>query len=170
LKEFKVFFLEEPVCTDQVENYAKVTSASPIPIAGGENGCSIYEFKHLIDCDAVDIVQPDVTHAGGIGEVKRVAEYAQLHGKDIAPHVFRSAVSFAAHLHLLAAIPNALICEYQKIANPLRYELFTEPLGFKGGQLTIPDSPGLGVFIDDEIIAKYPYNPDVKQRFNIEGA
>lgn len=168
LSDLNVFFIEEPIRTDQVECYAKVTKKSPIPVAGGENGCSIYEFKQLIDADAVDIVQPDVTHAGGIWEVKRISDYAFLHGKSIAPHVFRSGVGFAAHLHLLAAIPNALICEYQKIANPLRDELLLEPLVLEDGCIRIPDTPGLGVRLDPDIIRKYPYKKGKVQRFNIE--
>jgi L-alanine-DL-glutamate epimerase-like enolase superfamily enzyme len=168
LADLNVYFIEEPVRTDQVECYAKVTANSPIPVAGGENGCSIYEFKHLIDADAVDIVQPDVTHAGGIWEVKRIADYAFLHGKSVVPHVFRSAVGMAAHLHLVAAIPNAPIFEFQKIPNPLRDALFVEPLEFNDGCIRIPNSPGLGVWIDDDIIRKYPYKPGKVQRFNIE--
>jgi L-alanine-DL-glutamate epimerase-like enolase superfamily enzyme len=168
LEEYRLFFIEEPVRTDDVQSYAKVTAASGTPIAGGENGCSIYEFKTLIDTDAVDIVQPDVTHAGGIGEVKRIAEYANLHGKAVAPHVFRSGASLAAHLHLLSSIPNALICEYQQIANPLREELLCEPIELANGELTVPNSPGLGISISDEIIKKYPYLPGREQRFKIE--
>jgi L-alanine-DL-glutamate epimerase-like enolase superfamily enzyme len=168
LEEYDLFFIEEPVRTDDVQSYAKVTAASNIAIAGGENGCSIYEFKSLVDHDAVDIIQPDATHAGGIGEVKRIADYANLHGKPVAPHIFRSGASLAAHLHLLSAVPNALICEYQQIANPLLEELLVEPLKFENGELSVPNSPGLGIFITDEIINKYPYLPGKEQRFKIE--
>ena len=168
LAHYGLYFIEEPARTDQVDCYAKITASSPIPVAGGENGCSVYEFKHLIDADAVDIVQPDVTHAGGIWEVKRIADYAFLHGKSVVPHVFRSAVGMAAHLHLVAAIPNCPILEYQTIVNPLREELFIEPPVFKDGMLQIPNTPGLGVFINDDIIKKYPYKPGKVQRFKVE--
>jgi len=168
LEEYQLFFIEEPVRTDFVECYAKVRAASNTPIAGGENGCSIFEFKSLVDHDAVDILQPDVTHAGGIGEVKRIADYADLHGKMIAPHVFRSAASFSAHIHLLSSIPNALICEYQQIANPLREALFIEPIQLENGYITVPDTPGLGICINEDIIGKYPYMPGREQRFKVE--
>lgn len=168
LAELDLFFLEEPVRTDEIEAYARVRQASRVPIAGGENGCSIYEFKALVDARAVDILQPDVTHAGGIAEVRRIAEYAALHGVPIAPHVFRTGASLAAHLHLLAAIPNALICEYQQIANGLREELLVEPLQFVGGDIVVPDLPGFGIHITDEIIARYPYQPGRIQRFRVE--
>ena len=170
MAELNLFFLEEPIRTDEIESYSRVREASKVPIAGGENGCSIYEFKALVDARAVDILQPDVTHAGGISEVKRIAEYAALHGVPIAPHVFRTGASLTAHLHLLAAVPNALICEYQQIANGLREDLLVEPLQFVDGDIVVPDLPGLGIHITDEIIAKYPYQPGQIQRFKVEGA
>ena len=138
------------------------------PIAGGENGCSIFEYKSLIDNKCLDIIQPDVTHAGGIGEVKKAAEYAALNGINVAPHVFRSGASFAAHLHLLSAIPNALICEFQQVANPLREELLNQPIKMVNGEIVIPDEPGLGIHLTDDIIEKYPYKPGTEQRFKVE--
>lgn len=168
LADLKLFFLEEPVRTDEIASYAQVRAESAVPIAGGENGCSIYEFKALVDANAVDILQPDVTHAGGISEVKRIAEYAALYGKPIAPHVFRTGASLTAHLHLLAAIPNALICEYQQIANGLREDLLVEPIEMVDGDLIVPDLPGLGIHITDEILEKYPYKPGHIQRFKVE--
>ena len=138
------------------------------PIAGGENGCSIFEYKQLIDKKCLDIIQPDVTHAGGIGEVKKAAEYAALNGITVAPHVFRSGASFAAHLNLLSAIPNALICEFQQVANPLREELLNQPIKMVNGEIVIPDEPGLGIHLTDDIIKKYPYKPGTEQRFKVE--
>lgn len=171
LEEYKLMFIEEPCRTDELSTYAEVKAASgTTPIAGGENGCSIYEYKALIDNKCVDIIQPDVTHAGGIGEVKKAAEYAALNGITVAPHVFRSGASFAAHLHLLSAIPNAFICEFQQVANPLREVLLNEPLKIVNGEIIIPDGPGLGIHIDDDIIKKYAYKPGTEQRFKVENA
>lgn len=169
LEEYQLMFIEEPCRTDELSVYSRVRSESgATPIAGGENGCSVYEYKALIDGGCVDIIQPDVTHAGGIGEVKRAAEYAALNGITVAPHVFRSGASFAAHLHLLSAIPNALICEFQQIANPLREELLNEPIKMVNGEIIVPTSPGLGIHIDNSIIEKYPYRPGTEQRFKVE--
>ena len=169
LEEYQLMFIEEPCRTDELDVYRKVHEASgTTPIAGGENGCSIYEYKALIDNNCLDIIQPDVTHAGGIAEVKKAAEYAYYNGITVAPHVFRSGASFMAHLHLLSAIPNALICEFQQVANPLREELMNEPLKMVDGELLIPNTPGLGIHLDDEIINKYPYKPGTEQRFKVE--
>ena len=169
LEEYKLMFIEEPCRTDELDVYAAVREASgTTPIAGGENGCSIFEYKQLIDKGCLDIIQPDVTHAGGIGEVKKAAEYAALNGITVAPHVFRSGASFAAHLHLLSAISNALICEFQQIANPLREELLNQPLKMVNGEIMVPDEPGLGIHLTDDIIEKYPYMPGTEQRFKVE--
>ncbi len=169
LEEYELMFIEEPCRTDELDVYRKVHEASgSTPIAGGENGCSIYEYKALIDNNCLDVIQPDVTHAGGICEVKKAAEYAYLNGITVAPHVFRSGASFAAHLHLLSAIPNALICEFQQVANPLREELLNEPLKIVDGEILIPNTPGLGIHINDEIIEKYAFIPGTEQRFKVE--
>lgn len=171
LEEYKLMFIEEPCRTDEISVYKQVREASgSTPIAGGENGCSIFEYKTLIDNKCVDIIQPDVTHAGGISEVKKAAEYAALSGITVAPHVFRSGASFAAHLHLLSAIPNALICEFQQITNPLREELLNEPIKMVDGKIIIPDEPGLGIHLDDDIIKKYEYIPGTEQRFKAENS
>lgn len=169
LEEYNLMFIEEPCRTDELDVYASVKAESgKTPIAGGENGCSIFEYKQLIDKKCLDIIQPDVTHAGGIGEVKKAAEYAALNGITVAPHVFRSGASFAAHLNLLSAIPNALICEFQQVANPLREELLNQPIKMVNGEIVIPDEPGLGIHLTDDIIKKYPYKPGTEQRFKVE--
>ena len=100
--------------------------------------------------------------------MKKAAESAYLNGITFAPHVFRSGASFAAHLHLLSAIPNALICEFQQVANPLREELLNEPLKIVDGEILIPNTPGLGIHINDEIIEKYAFIPGTEQRFKVE--
>lgn len=169
LEEYKLMFIEEPCRTDELSVYSQVKQASgTTPIAGGENGCSIFEYKALIDNKCLDIIQPDVTHAGGLSEVKKAAEYAALNGITVAPHVFRSGASFAAHLHLLSAIPNALICEFQQVTNPLREELLNQPIKMVNGEIVIPDEPGLGIHIDDDIIKKYAFIEGTEQRFKVE--
>jgi len=131
-------------------------------------GTAIFELKTLCDNDCVDIIQPDACQAGGIGVVKRAADYAAFSGKQIAPHVFRSGISLSAHLHILSTCTNVLFCEHQQVANPLLTELLVDPIEYKDGYFTVPDSPGLGVFINDEIINKYPFLPGTEQRFKVE--
>lgn len=167
LAEYQLFFVEEPYITDDIKGYAEVKKLSTLPIAMGENGSTIYEFKQFIDNDIADIYQPDVTNVGGIGQFIKVSEYAYLHGKKIAPHVFRSGVSFMAHLHLLVSIPNPLIFEYCMIPNPLMFDMLTCEPDIRNGHIYPDEKPGLGVYIDDKILKKYTFQDKV-QYFKIE--
>ena len=167
LAEYQLFFVEEPYITDDVKGYAEVKKLSTLPIAMGENGSTIYEFKQFIDNDIADIYQPDVTTVGGIGQFIKVSEYAYLHGKKIAPHVFRSGVSFMVHINLLVSIPNPLIFEYCMIPNPLMFDMLTCEPEIRNGDIYPNEEPGLGVYIDDKILKKYKFQDKV-QYFKIE--
>ena len=165
---YRPMWLEEPIRTDDVAGYAEVRAASEVPIAGGENLTGLVEARTLIDGKALDIIQADVTHAGGLGETRRIADYAAAHGLAWAPHVFRSGVGFMAHLHLCLAQPNAMIFEYSRQA-ALREELVVEMPRFEQGYLHAVDRPGLGVELSDELIERYAYQAGSEQRFAVEG-
>ena len=167
LEEYKLFFIEEPYIADDQKGYSELKSKVSIPVAMGETGSTIYEFREYIDNNIADIFQPDVTNVGGISQFMRVANYADRFNKKIAPHVFRSGISFMAHLDLLCCIPNSLILEYCKIPNPLMFEILSKDPVIKNGYIYPIDEPGLGVYIDDKILAKYKYEDKV-QYFKIE--
>lgn len=158
LEPFNPFWLEEPMRTDRVKDYAKLTSYSNIPIAGGENATWRYEFYNFIENHALDIINPDCVQAGGIRETKRICEFAELNGVAVAPHIWGSAPGLMANLHLIASTSNCILFEYSQMENPLRSELLMEELKFEDGFITIPEAPGLGVKLTDEILAKYPFN------------
>lgn len=168
LAPHRPMWLEEPVRTDDVAGYAEVRAAAEFPIAGGENLTGLVEARSLIDHKALDIVQADITHAGGIGETRRIADYAQAHGLAWAPHVFRSGVGFMAHLHLCMAQPNAMVFEYGRQA-ALRDELVIEMPQFEEGHLHSVDQPGLGVHLPDELLEQFAYRPGTEQWFTVEG-
>lgn len=168
LAPYRPMWLEEPVRTDDVGGYAEVRAAADFPIAGGENVSGLVEARPLIDQKALDIVQADITHAGGIGETRRIADYAHAHGVAWAPHVFRSGVGFMAHLHLCTAQPNLMIFEYSRQA-ALRDELVIEMPKFENGHLSLVDQPGLGVHLPDEVLERYRYRPGTEQWFSVEG-
>lgn len=168
LAPYRPMWLEEPVRTDDVAGYAAVCAAAPFPIAGGENLSGMVEARELIDRKAFDVVQADITHAGGITETRRIADYAHAHGLAWAPHVFRSGVGFMAHLHLCTAQPNTLIFEYSRQA-ALREELVIEMPRFEDGYLYPVDQPGLGVHLPDEVLREHAYRPGTEQWFSVEG-
>src|SRR5579872_6736004 len=109
---YKLFWIEEPVHTDDIDGSARVADALTTPIAGYETETGLYGFRELITRGAVDIAQLDVAWSGGFSEGKRIAAFAQAHHRMIAPHAFAGAVLLIASLHYAASIPNALALEW----------------------------------------------------------
>jgi L-alanine-DL-glutamate epimerase-like enolase superfamily enzyme len=152
----KLYWIEEPVATDDIDGSARVADALATPIAGYETEMGLYGFRQLIDRGAVDIVQPDIAWSGGFSEGRRIAAYAQAHHKMVAPHAFAGAVLLVASLHFAAAIPNAMLLEWDQNPNALRDELLKEPLRLENdGTVRSPERPGLGIELDRAAVERY---------------
>jgi L-alanine-DL-glutamate epimerase-like enolase superfamily enzyme len=156
VESFKISWLEEPVGTEDLDGSALVAQQLATPVAGYETETGIGGFRELIARRAVDIVQPDVIWTGGITECRKIAAMAQAYGLPVIPHVFSSAVSSIANMHLIAALPNAGLLEFDQNPNPLREELFEEPLRpGPDGTVALPDRPGLGVTLNQSTVDRY---------------
>ena len=156
-----IFWLEEPVPTDDVAGSAEIARALDVPVAGYESETGLGGFRDLIERRAVDIVQPDVIWTGGISECRRVAALAHAHRLPVIPHVFSSAVASIANMHFIAAIPNGGLLEFDQNPNPLRSELFAEPIEVgTDGKVRLPERPGLGVTLNQATIDKYRVGTD----------
>jgi L-alanine-DL-glutamate epimerase-like enolase superfamily enzyme len=152
----KLYWIEEPVATDDIEGSAAVAAALATPIAGYETELGLYGFRELIGRGAVDIVQPDLAWSGGFSECRRIAAYAQAHHRMVAPHAFASAVNLVAALHFAAAIPNGLLLEWDQNPNAIRDELLKEPLRLESdGTVKLPERPGLGIELDRAAVERY---------------
>lgn len=135
---------------------ARIAAGTRIPIAGFEQESTRFAFRNLICAKAVGIVQPDVTWAGGITECRRIAALAAAWNLPCVPHVFSTGVSLAANLHFIASIPNGRWLEYDCNPNPLREELIGGRLRIgPTGQVALPGGPGLGIELDEAILARY---------------
>jgi len=156
-EEFKPLFFEEPVPPENVDALIKVASHTSIPIATGERLFTKFGFREVIEKQAVDIIQPDPSHAGGILECKKIAAMAEAHYISIAPHNPRSPVMTAVVLHLDACTPNFLIQEHVRDDKPPRNEVLVEPLVFEKGFMKLPTKPGLGIELNEKALAKYPF-------------
>jgi L-alanine-DL-glutamate epimerase-like enolase superfamily enzyme len=156
LEEFRPFWIEEPFWPDDKESYARLADAIDTRVAGGEEETTRWAFRELIDEGHVDVVQPDVSRAGGFTEVQRIAELAAMRGRPCVPHAWSTGILKAATLHMNAAIPNALFMEFCVWEGPLGDEL-TEPRFWidGNGDVQIPQTPGLGVALREEVIARY---------------
>jgi len=167
LAPYRLAWLEEPVWPpDDYGSLSYVRQGGRIPIACGENEGTVYGFQHLLAREAADIVQPSVTKVGGISEWRRVAELAVRRGVQIAPHSFYFGPGFIATLHLMAALPG---CTYIEVAGcSLETPLLQEPLDFRDGTIGVPEGPGLGITLNNEVIGRYPYTA-TGQSLNVTG-
>src|SRR5437763_4914254 len=153
---YQLYWIEEPVATDDIDGSARVADALATPIAGYETETGLYGFRELITRGAVDIVQADLAWAGGFSECRRIAALAQANHLMVAPHAFAGAVLLAASLHFIAAIPNGLALEFVQNPNGLRDELLKEPIGLEDdGAIRLPERPGLGIELDRGAVERY---------------
>ena len=156
MEPYNLYWIEEPVATDDVDGSAEVARSLHTPIAGYETETGLYGFRQLIDKGAVDIVQLDVAWSGGFSEGRRIAAYAQAHHRMVAPHAFAGAVLLVASLHFAAAIPNGLVLEWDQNPNAIRDELLKEPLRLESdGTVKAPERPGLGIELDRAAVDRY---------------
>ena len=156
MEPYKLYWIEEPVATDDIDGSARVADALATPIAGYETEIGLYGFRELITRGAVDIVQLDIAWTGGFSEGRRIAAFAQAHHRMVAPHAFAGAVLLVASLHFAAAIPNALVLEWDQNPNGLRDELLKEPLRLESdGTIKLPERPGLGIELDRGAVERY---------------
>ena len=156
MEPYNLYWIEEPVATDDIEGSARVADALATPIAGYETEMGLYAFRELISRGAVDIVQLDIAWSGGFSEGRRIAAYAGAHHRMVAPHAFAGAVLLVASLHFAAAIPNGLVLEWDQNPNAIRDELLKEPLRLESdGTVKLPERPGLGIELDRGSVERY---------------
>lgn len=165
LEEFDPMFIEEPVLSENMEAFSEVAKASNIPIATGERLFSRWDFKRLFQLGCVDIIQPDLSHAGGITEVKKIASMAEAYDIALAPHCPLGPIALTSCLQVDATCHNAVIQEqsigihYNKDRSVLDYVLNPEDFVFKEGYIDLPKKAGLGVIMNKELIIKENQNP-----------
>lgn len=155
VEECRLRWFEEPVNADDRVGAAEVRAATTVPIAAGESEFTRFDFRDLLEARAVDILQPDLAITGGLTEGVRIAALGSACQKEVAPHLWGSALLFAAGLHLAAACPSCVILEYSLGFNPMLHELVEESFPVVDGQITIPERPGLGVTVRPEFVEQY---------------
>lgn len=172
LEPHRLLFFEEPTQPDDIESLARVRAANlTTDLATGERLYSKWEYQPLLERRLVDVIQPDLCHAGGITECKKIAALAEAYYVQIAPHNPQGPLSTAAAAHLCMAIPNFLILEYVR-QEPYRDQILREAWTVEDGHLRVPDRPGLGVDLDEEVITANPYRPGRARRnaFSADGS
>ena len=157
LEALAPFFYEEPVDALNVECMRKVAENVDIPIAAGERLYTRYGFRPYIEGQILDILQPDLGLAGGISEVKKIANYAETYNLHIQPHNCASPVATAASVQVDCCIPNFIIQEWFPYRESEMYELVIEPFEFQvvDGAMPVPTRPGLGIELNDAVVDGY---------------
>lgn len=167
LEEFDPMFIEEPVLCESMEVFKEIAACCNIPIATGERLFSKYDFKRLLTAGGVDIIQPDLSHAGGITEVKKIASMAEAYDVALAPHCPLGPIALAACLSVDATSYNAVIQEqsigihYNVGKSVLDYVTNQSDFDFIDGFVALPHRAGLGVEVNRELVVeenKTPHN------------
>ena len=158
IEEFEPFWFEEPTPAENLDATALVRQKIGIPVVVGEALYGKAEFRVALEKQAADIINPDVCNVGGLLEMKEIAAMAESHLVALAPHGNNSTtVGLAASLQVAACSPNFLIMEYPISWEPIANDVAVNPLQVHQGMLDLPTAPGIGIDLDEEALAKYPY-------------
>jgi galactonate dehydratase len=158
LEPLGLLFIEEPLLSENPEGLSQIAGLISTPIALGERLYSRWDFKRFLDTGAVDIIQPDLSHAGGLLECRKIAAMAEAYDVAVAPHCPLGPLALAACLQLAACTPNVAIQEmslgihYNIGHDLLNYIVDEDVLTPKDGYLAIPHKPGLGISIDEAAV------------------
>ena len=157
LAQFKVMWFEEPVPPNNLEALKAVRDKSPVAISAGERLYTRFDYNELFRLRAADYIQPDVSHAGGIIELKKIAAIAEANYIPFAPHNPSGPVANAATLQLAACCPNFCILEIMYSDVGYRKFITNENLEYKDGRIKIGNKAGLGIELNEEECLKHPY-------------
>ncbi len=166
LEDFDIHWFEEPIPPDNLEALAEVKLRTRVPIAAGERLYSRWDYQRFFALRCADFAQPDVSHVGGIMEVKKIAAQAEANHLAICPHNPSGPVANAAGLQLAACVPNFSVLETMSADVPHRREISTEQIVFENGAMKIPDAPGLGIDLNISAMAAHPYDPRDLRHYN----
>jgi 2-dehydro-3-deoxyphosphogalactonate aldolase len=157
LEPYDPLWFEEPVPPDAPEEMALVARATRIPIAAGERLATKYEFARLLRAQAAAILQMNLGRVGGILEAKKIAALAEVQHVQLAPHLYCGPVVGAANIQLATCSPNFLILEGIERWQGFHAEVLVKPIRWESGYVIPPTEPGLGVELNEAVIARHPY-------------
>ena len=169
LEPFDLFLFEEPLPYSDPWGYAELRRSTSVPVAGGECLTTLNEFRLFADLDALAIAQLDASFMGGLEEFIRVARMFDSRGKKIATHSWSAGVAQMQNIHAAFAAPNTVILEIPPAAGPLHTELWGDSFRMRDGYVLPPQAPGLGVRLNDEIKARYPFVPGTGEFNSVPG-
>ncbi len=165
LSPYNLMFIEEPVLSENYEALSEISKHTSTPIALGERLFTRWDFKKIFEQGITDIIQPDLSHAGGILECKKISAMAEAYDVSVAPHCPLGPIALASCLHLDACTPNAFIQEqslgihYNQGSDLLDYLVNPDVFNYKDGYVPVLEKPGLGIEINEKLVKEKAKNP-----------
>ncbi|MEX0760879.1 MAG: mandelate racemase/muconate lactonizing enzyme family protein [Dehalococcoidia bacterium] len=156
IEPFLPYFYEDPIAPDSVLSMGEVAEKIRLPLAAGERNNTIWEFREYVEQAGIHFVRPDVGLAGGLTHVKKIAAIAESHHQRVIPHNFLSPIATAACVQLAACTPNWDLQEYVRESEPPRRDVLKQVSRLEDGYLIVPETPGLGIELDEEGCRKHP--------------
>jgi galactonate dehydratase len=156
LEPLRPMFVEEPVLPGDLKSLLDVARSTTIPIAAGERLFTRWDFAPVIESGAVAVIQPDLSHSGGIFETRKIAAHAETRNIAVAPHCPLGPITLAASLQLAACTPNFLCQEHVTLGE----DYIKAPFTLHAGHVEVPAGPGLGIEIDEEKVRAGAYAGD----------
>jgi len=151
---YRPLWLEEPLGQDNLDGYRQLSQASNIPIAAGEGEAGIYAWQDLIERGGIDIAQIDLAR-NGFTASRKIADMVETRGRRVVNHFYSTPINLAAGLHWLATRKSAFIFEYCVEQTPIRLKLIKQDIKAVDGFISVPEEPGLGIELDEEIVDRY---------------
>lgn len=159
LAEFKPAWIEAPVWSENVQELQEVAAASPVRIVAGERFATPRQFAELLHGGRFDVVQPEYVHLGGVSQLREIAGIADAFGATVAPHNACCPFSTAVNVHVMFSIRNAYIQEtFDDFNEPWTKDLFIGLPKVRDGVYEVPEGPGLGVAVNEELFERHPYS------------
>jgi galactonate dehydratase len=168
IQPYDVLWIEEPAVPGNIEVFKRLKEAIRIPLATGERDRTIWEMLPYLHERCIDILQPDCGHTGGISQMKKIAVLAEAYNVPLAPHCTMSELGLTASMHAVASIPNFLIHEAYLDGHIMPPGVARKNWEVdKNGDASLPQGPGLGVEMDEEMIAKVQADPKRKYKWPV---
>jgi L-alanine-DL-glutamate epimerase-like enolase superfamily enzyme len=155
LEPYRPFWVEEPLGPEDYDGYRYLAEHSETRIAAGEQEATFWGFDALIHRAKLDVLQPDLSRCGGLTVGRKIADLAELRSVAVCPHAWLTDLLTAASLHLNAYLKQSLFLEYNVSASPILRELCRDPIRMEDGWIAVPQSPGLGVEVDEAVVERY---------------
>ncbi len=158
LEPLKLLWLEEPIPPENIDAMLAIRQGTSTPICAGENLYLRHGFRDLLEKQAVSIIMPDIPKCGGLSECRKIANLAEIYSIPFAPHNVSSPIGTMASAHVCATVPNFLILEYHWFHRDYWSTIIKENTDIiQNGYITIPDTPGIGLELDEEVAKAHQY-------------